>query len=83
MDQRGLNTKRPTIVLFRSHETSPVIWIALNGDTVLVKGREMTGRTQTTIARRAGAGVSTLYLRVLSKLQRFLNLRYWSSGGET
>jgi hypothetical protein len=31
--QRGLNTKRPTIVFF----------FGPNGDTVLVKSREMTG----------------------------------------
>jgi hypothetical protein len=36
-------------LLFGSHETSPIIRLgnARTGDTVLVKSREMTGRTQT------------------------------------
>jgi hypothetical protein len=45
--QRGLNTKRPTIVFFwvprkLSHH---MIRQARTGDTVVVKSREMTGRT--------------------------------------
>jgi hypothetical protein len=45
--QRGLNTKRPTLIfLFGSHETSPITWIG-TCDTVLVKSREVTGRSQT------------------------------------
>ncbi len=36
-------------LLFGSHETSPIIWIGKprNSDTVLVKSREITGRSQT------------------------------------
>jgi hypothetical protein len=42
-NQRGLNTKRPTIVFFfGSNETSPIIWIGKRS-TVLVQSREMTG----------------------------------------
>jgi hypothetical protein len=48
--QRGLNTKRPTVVFFLG-PTTPLphhmIMQARTGDTALVKRREMTGRTQT------------------------------------
>ncbi len=45
--QRGLNTKRPTIVFFLG-PTNPLPSSRI-GDTVVVKRREMIGRTQTTL----------------------------------
>jgi hypothetical protein len=60
--QRGLITKRPTIVFFfrvprnLSHHMDRQ---ARTGDTVLVKSREMTGRTQTLPWWLGGGGVKT------------------------
>jgi hypothetical protein len=49
--QKGLNTRRPTIVFFLvlTNLSHHVIrhWQARSGDTMLVKSTDMTGRTQT------------------------------------
>jgi hypothetical protein len=48
-DQRGVNTKRPTIVFFWISGTLAQLMIrqARTADTVLVKSREMSGGNQT------------------------------------
>ncbi len=61
--QRGLNTKRPTIVFFLAL-TKPLpsydqaLRQARTGNTVLVKSKEI-GRTQTLVAGGGGVGVKT------------------------
>ncbi len=53
--QRGLNTKRPTLVFLSNHMDRQ----ARTGDTVLVKRREMTDRAQTLPWWLGGKGIKT------------------------
>ncbi len=51
---RELNTMRPTLVFFLA-PTKPLQsygWASRTRDTVLVQSRDMTGRSQTLVARR-------------------------------
>jgi hypothetical protein len=59
LQQRGVNTKRPTVVFFLgpTNHSHHMIRQARIGDTLLVKSREMTGRTQKLPWRRGGEGV--------------------------
>jgi hypothetical protein len=63
-----------------------IIWIGLGGLLLVRKGFSKASRVA--FSADMFLKIKTVCLldvipEMLSKLQRFLNLRYWSSGGET
>jgi hypothetical protein len=83
-DQRGLNTKRSTIVFFLAPTktlSNHLIRQSRTGDAVLVKSRDMTGRTQTLPWWLRGEGVKTItYCSIGLQL---LDLQHWTSDSPT